>query len=130
MKLLLLTIGITLISISSFCQDNSTTISNDPYMKFRSENMFQIIESSDAKAKGYQVLNVIEYSNGNKESVVQLSPEEFIKKFKNGEIKSENLHIKRSRTEDTWYTLGDTGFVLLGVSENQIANKYNLTIKK
>lgn len=130
MKSLLLTLFTTLITIGSFCQTDGNSISVDPYMKFRSENMFQLVESSDGKLKDYPVLNSIEYSNGGKENIIQLSPEEFIKKFRNGEIKSEYIQVKRSRSEDTWYVLGNTGYLLLGISENQLVTKYNLTIKK
>ena len=130
MKLLLLTFTLLITSLTSFGQDASKSTVADPYMEFRSKNMFQIIESTDGANKGYQVLTEIEYINGSKENSLKLTPEDFIKKFKAGELKSENVLIKRARLEDTWYVLGNTGYVLLGVSENQLSIKYNLTNTK
>lgn len=129
-KLLLLFFTIIGVNLNFHSQEQIGPQKNDSYFNFRSQNMFSIVQSSDAKLKGYIVLNTIELIDSQTKEKTSLTPEEFIIKFNAGEINSNFISIKRERYSDTWYKLGNTDYILIGYSEDQISTRYNQTIKK
>lgn len=130
MKLLLLIFGFWIFCSNSFGQKIfvDSLLLDNPYLLYKSKNIFQIIESNDAKTLLYPSLTIIEYYNSIGE-LVSISPEEFIVMFKNKEINLLKLNIQRSRYGEKWYRLGNTNFVLIGYSEDQIAKDYSKTLK-
>ena len=127
---LLFLFGISLFSTVLYGQENAQTNTDQSYPLFRSQNLFSIKSLNDPKIMSYVQLDVIEYVNPETSEKINYTSEEFISLLNEGKINHSFVQVKRARTGETWYKLGNTSFVLIGYSEEQVTTKYNLTIKK
>lgn len=122
--------GISLFSTILYSQENLEANSNLSYPLFRSQNLFSVKAINDPKTMEYVELNSIEYVHPETSETINYTPEEFISLLNEGKINHSFVQLKRTRSGETWYKLGNTGFVLIGYSEEQVTTKYNLILKK
>ncbi|GEM_PF-4315156 len=132
-KLLLLFLTVFGYCLSPFSQNevktSTLTSDQDPYLTFRSEKMFFIHESTDQKILEYPLLTSISYFDSETKEEKVYTPEEFVTFFQNGEINNLTLNVRRDRFLELSYRIGNTGFLLIGRSEEQITSEFNQTIK-
>ena len=130
MNKLLLLLAVFTCSFNSFSQNELVPQSNqDPYLIFRSKKMFFIKQISDEKIINYPVLTSISYIDVVTKEEKFLTAEEFVILFNEGEINNLSLKIPRNKFIELSYRIGDTGYVLIGKSEEQITTEFNQTIK-
>ena len=92
-------------------------------------NLFFIKQISDEKIINYPVLTSISYIDVVTKEEKFLTAEEFVILFNEGEINNLSLKIPRDKFIELSYRIGDTGYVLIGKSEEQITTEFNQTIK-
>ena len=130
MNKLLLLLAVFTCSFNSFSQNELVSQSNqDPYLIFRSKKMFFIKQTSDEKIINYPLLTSVSYVDVDTKEVKFFTAEEFVVLFNKGEINNLTLNIPRDRFIELSYRIGDTGYVLIGRSEEQITTEFNQTIK-
>ena len=127
MKKLLLLLTTVFIYCSNSLSQNSEN--QDSYLSYRSEKMFFIKESSDQKIIEYPLLSSITLIDLITKVEKKLTPDEFIISYQKGEINNLSINILRDRFIELSYRIGNTGFVLIGRSEEQIATEFSQLIK-
>jgi len=99
------------------------------YLSFRSKNSYKIYQTDDLKVSDYPLLASIQYTTLTNKEVVTITPEDFVQLINSSLIGDKLFKIKRSKTIELSYRLGNTGYVLVGFSEDQILKKYSQSIK-
>ena len=111
-------------------QSISQQSTNDSdYLSFRSKNSYKIYQTDNQKVSEYPLLSSIQYTTPSNKEVITISPEEFVQLVNSNLIEGKLFKINRSRTIELSYRLGNTGYVLVGFSEDQILKKYSQSIK-
>ena len=130
MKLLLLLLASAMsVFFNPIFSQETTKKSEDPYLIYRSKHIFSIQKVTDEKINKYTQLNTIEYFDATSKEKISITPERFIELFNKGEIDMNLLNIVRDRSIETWYRLGNTDYVLIGLPEEKVTKNYNQTLK-
>lgn len=101
---------------------------NSDYLSFRSKNSYKIYQTENQKVSEYPLLSSIQYSTSTNKELITITPEEFVQLINSNLIGDKLFKINRSRTIELSYRLGNTGYVLVGFSEDQILKKYSQSI--
>jgi hypothetical protein len=113
------------LSFGTFAQ----TETSNPYMDYKANHTFNIQESTDSKSHTYTVLTEVHCIDPITKEETILTIEEFIARFKAGALNHNSIQIQRTREGDSWYKLGNSGYILVGYAESKIASDYNNTSK-
>jgi hypothetical protein len=113
------------VSFFLFQFSNLNAQETNSIMEFRGNNLFSVEQVSDPKVNSYELLTEIEIVDPNTKEISKISPQQLLELIQSGQINQNNILLKRDRFIETWYKLGNTGYILIGHSETKVSTDYN-----